>query len=139
MKCFFCVVYHSAYPVSDDTLFQSIPRPTSFKNTFGMFGLSSFRRPDSRIVIMTSSYPDSVDALKLRLAQTLRTPGINHLIAIEQLPYSGLPTYRFPGDKPDVMILCHSIENRRFAITDVQDSLYEEFLQYGKATVGKDT
>ena len=87
---------------------------------------------------MTSSYPKSVAALKLRLEQTLRTAGISQLIVIEQLPYCDLPTYRFPDDKPDVMILCHSVEYRRFAITDVQDSMYDEFLQYCKATIGKD-
>ncbi|XP_071491342.1 uncharacterized protein [Diadema antillarum] len=54
-----------------------------------------------------------------------------------QLPYNDLKNYRLPADEIDGVILCHSIHNRRFAITDVMDALYNEFLRHAAATFGK--
>ena len=85
---------------------------------------------------MTSSYPESVHGLKMKLDLT-RALGFNSEVNVEQLPYSCLREYRFQGDHSDVIILCHSVENRRFAITDVHDSLYDEFLQNCMEIVGK--
>ncbi|XP_072181244.1 uncharacterized protein [Diadema setosum] len=54
-----------------------------------------------------------------------------------RLPYNDLKNYRLPADEIDGVILCHSIHNRRFAITDVMDALYNEFLRHAAATFGK--
>ena len=85
---------------------------------------------------MTSSLTSSVDALKQRLEELCSTLiGIVGEIRTLNLPYSGIDSYRFSNDEHfDVMILCHS--NRRFAITDVVDFLYDKFLAYCNA-IGK--
>ena len=100
-----------------------------------------FLKPEPRgisVVIMTSSLTSSVHALNQRLEELCSTMiGIVGEVRILELPYSGIDSYRFSNDEHfDVMILCHSIQNRRFAITDVVDSLYDEFLAYCNA-IGK--
>ncbi|XP_003729462.2 uncharacterized protein LOC100890563 [Strongylocentrotus purpuratus] len=54
-----------------------------------------------------------------------------------QLPYSGIDRFSVKGNGMDVMILCHSIDNRRFSITDVMDALYTKFLPNAAKTLGK--
>ncbi|XP_071495468.1 uncharacterized protein [Diadema antillarum] len=45
-----------------------------------------------------------------------------------QLPYSDLDSFELARGIVDGIILCHSIHNRRFSITDVDDALYDKFL-----------
>lgn len=52
------------------------------------------------------------------------------------IPYSGIGCFSVKGKGMDVMILCHSIDNRRFSITDVMDALYTEFLPNAAKTLG---
>ena len=81
---------------------------------------------------MTSSLTSSVNALQEKLNELCSTQKeIIREVKTLQLPYSGIDSYRFSDDdKADVIVLCHSIHNRRFAITDVVDSLYDEFIAY---------
>ena len=87
---------------------------------------------------MTSSYLHEVAALvqKIRdLSKILYFIGdVNDL----QIPYVGLDSYRLPtSENKNVVILCHSVQNRRLAITDVEGSLYENLLKQSSAVMGK--
>ncbi|XP_003731132.3 uncharacterized protein LOC100890064 [Strongylocentrotus purpuratus] len=56
-----------------------------------------------------------------------------------ELPYNDLDSFTLDGwDKSDVVILCHSIENRRLSLTDVTDALYDNFIQKVSKLIGKD-
>ncbi|XP_071507171.1 uncharacterized protein [Diadema antillarum] len=54
-----------------------------------------------------------------------------------QLPYSDLDSFELARGTVDGIILCHSIHNRRFSITDVDDALYDKFLPCMAETYGK--
>ncbi|XP_041457023.1 uncharacterized protein LOC121409227 [Lytechinus variegatus] len=75
-----------------------------------------------------------IDELTHRLCDNVE--GIDHV----SLPYSDLDSFK-PTDwnKTDVVILCHSINNRRLSITDVTDALYNEFLKMVTKHCGKDS
>ncbi|XP_041474436.1 uncharacterized protein LOC121423185 [Lytechinus variegatus] len=87
---------------------------------------------------MTSSDPSIIEGLrtKLRALQSSR-PNLIEAVKVYQLPYSGLKDHTFKEDV-DIMVLCHSIENRKFSITNVTDSLYDEFFEYSNEKLGKD-
>ena len=53
-----------------------------------------------------------------------------------QLPYNDLDSFRLDEEGLHGVILCHSIHNRRFAITDVLDALYDKFLPHAKKLYG---
>ena len=96
-------------------------------------------RPIS-ISICTCAQADSVKALLNYLKKLKRDKP--HLkikdVKVHLLPYNDLDKYRFfPQNPVDVMVLCHSVVSRRFAITDVLDSLYDKFLPYCRKVVGK--
>ncbi|XP_072181302.1 uncharacterized protein [Diadema setosum] len=55
-----------------------------------------------------------------------------------QLPYNDLDSFKLPRDTVDGIILCHSIHNRRFSITDVDDALYDKFLPRMAETFGRE-
>ncbi|XP_071476303.1 uncharacterized protein [Diadema antillarum] len=54
-----------------------------------------------------------------------------------KLPYNDIDKFSVADSGIDVMLLCHSIHNRRFAITDVTDALYQKFLPKAARVVGK--
>lgn len=55
-----------------------------------------------------------------------------------ELPYNDLDSFTLDGwDKSDVVVLCHSIENRRLSLTDVTDALYDNFIQKVSKLIGK--
>ncbi|XP_030840285.1 uncharacterized protein LOC115923530 [Strongylocentrotus purpuratus] len=64
-----------------------------------------------------------------------------HMIAdvrFRSLPYNDIDSFKFPSNDPvDVMVLCHSIQNRGFSITNVLNALYEKHLKYCRDVVGK--
>ncbi|XP_041474324.1 hornerin-like [Lytechinus variegatus] len=100
-------------------------------------------RPVS-ISICTSAYESNVRGLLTFLEDmkdVMLKDGHNLIknVKIHELPYNNLDDYEFPANKPvDVMILCHSINNRRFAITDVMDALYDKYLPYCQRVIGKE-
>eukprot|EP00057_Strongylocentrotus_purpuratus_P028348 XP_011682822.1 PREDICTED: uncharacterized protein LOC105446989 [Strongylocentrotus purpuratus] len=53
------------------------------------------------------------------------------------LPYNDIDHFGIKGSDVNIMILCHSINNRRFAITDVMDALYDKFLPNSANILGK--
>ncbi|XP_071476296.1 uncharacterized protein [Diadema antillarum] len=54
-----------------------------------------------------------------------------------QLPYNDVSDFSFRDLPVDVVILCHSIHNRRMAVTDVTDALYDIFLPNASRLLGK--
>ncbi|XP_071504862.1 uncharacterized protein [Diadema antillarum] len=91
------------------------------------------------ISVCTSSPESSVQGLLDLLRRWQRAK--SELIAevkFHPLPYNDIDEYRFKDSDPvDVMILCHSIFNRRFAITDVADAQYDKYLDYCSKVIGR--
>ncbi|XP_071507184.1 uncharacterized protein [Diadema antillarum] len=85
------------------------------------------------IGVCTSALETNIQALLTRLRETS-----NADIKFVQLPYNDVGSYRLDSRNMDGIILCHSIHNRRFAITDVTDALYDEFLPRAMRVFGKD-
>eukprot|EP00057_Strongylocentrotus_purpuratus_P024513 XP_011678987.1 PREDICTED: triadin-like [Strongylocentrotus purpuratus] len=98
----------------------------------------SKERPVS-ISVCTSAYDYNVQGLVSFLKDIMKDqPELIKEVKFHALPYNDLDHYTFPKDHPvDVMLLCHSINNRRFAITDVMDALYDKYLPYCARVVGK--
>ena len=55
-------------------------------------------------------------------------PDLDLDVQYYELPYNDIDHFEIKGSDVNIMILCHSINNRRFAITDVLDALYDKFL-----------
>ncbi|XP_041477128.1 uncharacterized protein LOC121425191 [Lytechinus variegatus] len=93
------------------------------------------------------------ETVKLRLAvceagHRGRVQGLLHMLSrtypeleVEyyELPYNRneIDDFKLASDT-NLVLLCHSIGNRRIVITDVQGALYDEFLNYTAETVGRD-
>ncbi|XP_041485987.1 uncharacterized protein LOC121432198 [Lytechinus variegatus] len=58
-------------------------------------------------------------------------------VNFESLPYNINEMDEFDLRRVDVLLLCHSIENRRFSITDVTGALYDRFLHRAMKHLGK--
>ncbi|XP_072167895.1 uncharacterized protein [Diadema setosum] len=91
------------------------------------------------VAVMTQSHESSVDELmkRLRAAQGEQSLPLGD-VKFLQLPEHGLDTFTFPSQTIDVMILCCSINFRRFSVTDVQDALYGVFLANARRTFGRE-
>ncbi|XP_071491312.1 uncharacterized protein [Diadema antillarum] len=85
------------------------------------------------IGVCTSAMETNIGALLTRLRETS-----NANIKFVELPYNDVGSFPLGSVKVDGIILCHSIHNRRFAITDVMDALYDEFLPRAARVFGKD-
>ena len=82
---------------------------------------------------MTSSHTDSIRELKKELNEK-----IADAVELLQLPYVGLSDYVLPSDITRyAVILCHSVQHRRLAITDLEDAFYVEFLEQCKQKISK--
>ncbi|XP_071495458.1 uncharacterized protein [Diadema antillarum] len=89
-------------------------------------------RMSTIIGVCSSARRDNVSGLLSRLN---RIPNVG--AEFVKLPYNDLDRFRLPRGRLHAIILCHSIHNRCFAITDVRDALYNKFLPYAKHTLGK--
>ncbi|XP_054773374.2 uncharacterized protein LOC129281465 [Lytechinus pictus] len=58
-------------------------------------------------------------------------------VNFEPLPYNINEMDKFDLRRLDVLLLCHSIENRSFSITDVGGALYDRFLHRAMKHLGK--
>ncbi|XP_072181595.1 uncharacterized protein [Diadema setosum] len=85
------------------------------------------------IGVCTSALETSIQALLTHLRETS-----NANIKFVKLPYNDVGSYRLDSMNVDGIILCHSIHNRRFGITDVMDALYDEFLPNARRVFGRD-
>eukprot|EP00057_Strongylocentrotus_purpuratus_P028355 XP_011682829.1 PREDICTED: uncharacterized protein LOC105446992 [Strongylocentrotus purpuratus] len=64
-------------------------------------------------------------------------PDLDLDVQFYQLPYNDIDHFEIKGSDVNIMILCHSINNRRFAITDVMNALYDKFLPNSTNILGK--
>ncbi|XP_063953082.1 uncharacterized protein LOC129256330 [Lytechinus pictus] len=85
------------------------------------------------IGVCTSAMESNVSVLLSKLRSSL--PMIT--IRMVSLPYNDLDSFRLELQGLDGLILCHSINNRRFAITNVTDALYDSFLPRAKKLLSK--
>ena len=90
-----------------------------------------------RIAVCSSSYESNVAALisKMRQLTHEQPQGTVH-VDFKELPYNEIENFRF-HDKIDVMVLCHSKNNRGISITDVNGAIYGEYLPYCRKVFGK--
>ena len=93
--------------------------------------------PESRILqvyVCTSAKQFGVqafiDEFKVRFYDLVET------VQYYELPDNDIDKFSFKGKDIDIMLLCHSINDRRFAITDVQDAIYDKFLRNAAKTLG---
>eukprot|EP00057_Strongylocentrotus_purpuratus_P002101 XP_003723845.1 PREDICTED: uncharacterized protein LOC100891260 isoform X1 [Strongylocentrotus purpuratus] len=84
------------------------------------------------IGICTSALRSNIKALIAKVSCLT-----NVTVRFIELPYNGLDSFRLSSAGLDGVIICHSINNRRFAITDVMDALYDKFLPHVKQELGK--
>ncbi|XP_071478342.1 uncharacterized protein [Diadema antillarum] len=97
--------------------------------------------PNRRVsVSLCTSAPSTVTALESALENLRRkSPQLVSDVRVRRLPYNDLDTFRFLASEPvDVMVLCHSTNNRGFAITNVTNALYEKYLTYCNKIIGRD-
>eukprot|EP00057_Strongylocentrotus_purpuratus_P005171 XP_003730359.2 PREDICTED: uncharacterized protein LOC100893300 [Strongylocentrotus purpuratus] len=90
------------------------------------------------IYICTSSSTRSIHWLKKKLQTSSDS---SRCVVLElELPFNRLEDFQFPSEvnRTDAMILCHSVHNRGFSITDVQNSIYDEFLKNCNQVFGRD-
>ncbi|XP_041459282.1 uncharacterized protein LOC121410943 isoform X1 [Lytechinus variegatus] len=98
---------------------------------FPIVGKSLKKRRSSMAVtigVCTSAMESNVSVLLSKLRSSL--PMIT--IMMVSLPYNDLDSFRLELQGLDGLILCHSINNRRLAITNVLDALYDKFLPRAK-------
>ncbi|KEI70593.1 hypothetical protein [Endozoicomonas elysicola] len=91
------------------------------------------------IIVASSAYEENMEGF----IKALRDRGCRTLFL--SLPYNDLDANgekiirNVKKENPDMqLILCHSIFNRRFAITDVPDALYNKFLPVAARILGKE-
>ncbi|XP_072178520.1 uncharacterized protein [Diadema setosum] len=88
-----------------------------------------------RVLVCTSSLQSNVqgfiDCISREFGHLTRD------IQFCQLPYNDVSDFSFRDRPVDAVILCHSIHNRRMAITDVTDALYDKFLPRAEHLLGK--
>nr|XP_054749885.1 uncharacterized protein LOC129255562 [Lytechinus pictus] len=85
------------------------------------------------IGICTSALKSNIEAF---IEKVKSRPNV--AVKFIQLPYNDLDSFRLPSEELDGVIICHSINNRRFAITDVTDALYDKFLPHVQNKIGKE-
>ncbi|XP_041474075.1 uncharacterized protein LOC121422902 [Lytechinus variegatus] len=103
-----------------------------------LFGrLWSFSRRKPHIYLCTSMDPSTISGLKEHLKP--KCDPCRSILQEQELPHGGLDEFRLPPEasRRDAVILCHSVQNRGLAITDVENSIYEEFLKHCNAVFGK--
>nr|XP_054749889.1 uncharacterized protein LOC129255567 [Lytechinus pictus] len=99
----------------------------------GCQNISQGVRENVTVGICTSALESNIEAL-LNKVKSLPNVAVKSI----QLPYNDLDSFRLSSEGLDGVIICHSINNRRFAITDVRDALYDKFLPHVKEVFGKD-
>ena len=88
----------------------------------------------------SSAVPTNVEGFIVAFKD--RFGGIIETVEFVKLPYSRLDEdfdleKVVDDNRYDVLILCHSINNRRLSITDVTDALYDKFVPRASSKVGK--
>ncbi|XP_071495471.1 uncharacterized protein [Diadema antillarum] len=89
------------------------------------------------VIGVCSSGPESSINRLLRVLRDLSSRSGDEVRFI-QLPYNDLDSFKLARGTVDGIVLCHSIHNRRFSITDVDDALYDKFLPRMAETFGRE-
>ena len=94
-------------------------------------------RPEDVIAVCSSAQQTNIQGLLDELHNLDKFKGVLRFEFV-QLPYNDLDNYRLRIGEGHLigLILCHSIHNRRFAITDVLDALYDKFLPHARDLLG---
>nr|XP_054763352.1 uncharacterized protein LOC129269936 [Lytechinus pictus] len=95
-------------------------------------------RPIS-ISVCSSAYGHNVQGFITKLNE-LKTshPHMISDVRFRSLPYNDIDSFKFPSNDPvDVMVLCHSVNNRGFSITDVVNAVYGKYLDNCHNVIGK--
>eukprot|EP00057_Strongylocentrotus_purpuratus_P024514 XP_011678988.1 PREDICTED: uncharacterized protein LOC100888403 [Strongylocentrotus purpuratus] len=86
------------------------------------------------ISVCSSAYEHNVKGFMSKLTELQMITDVR----FRSLPYNDINSFRFLSNDPvDVMVLCHSVQNRGFSITNVLNALYEKHLQYCHDVIGK--
>ncbi|XP_003727663.1 uncharacterized protein LOC100888478 [Strongylocentrotus purpuratus] len=88
-----------------------------------------------KVSVCTSANAINVQGFIDQLAS--KFPDLDLDVQYYELPYNDIDHFEIKGSDVNIMILCHSINNRRFAITDVLDALYDKFLPNSAKILGK--
>ena len=88
-----------------------------------------------KVAVYSGSREENVAGLIQEIRD--RMPGCVEEVKFVQLPYNISDMLKMKLDKKYYMLLCHSINNRRFSITNVTDALYDDFLRKAKKKLGK--
>ena len=94
-----------------------------------------------RVGVCSSAVPTNVEGFIVEFRA--RFEGIIESAEFIKLPYSRLDEdfdleATVDEQRIDVLILCHSINNRRLSLTDVTDALYDKFIPRASRKVGKE-
>nr|XP_054766242.1 uncharacterized protein LOC129273243 [Lytechinus pictus] len=98
--------------------------------------LESDGRKPLKVSVCTSATATNVQGFIDELS--IKFPDLDLDVRHFELPYNDIDHFKFKTSDVGTMILCHSINNRRFAITDVMDALYDKFLPYSAKKLGKE-
>ncbi|XP_041457946.1 uncharacterized protein LOC121410127 [Lytechinus variegatus] len=88
-----------------------------------------------KVAVYTSSDRENVKGLITEIRE--RMADCVEEVKYVQLPYNISDMQKMKLDKNYYMLLCHSINNRRFSITNVTDALYDDFLKKAKKRLGR--
>ncbi|XP_054752493.1 uncharacterized protein LOC129258068 [Lytechinus pictus] len=88
-----------------------------------------------KVAVYTCSDSENVEGL----INEIREKMADHVEEVKyvQLPYNISDMQKMKLDKNYYMLLCHSINNRRFSITNVTDALYDDFLKKARKQLGR--
>nr|XP_054773367.1 uncharacterized protein LOC129281456 [Lytechinus pictus] len=89
-----------------------------------------------KVTVCSCSLRENVSGLIQYIRKNI-SDVVTEEVEFKSLPYniSDIDKFRLRGI--DVLLLCHSIDNRGFLITDVTDALYDTFLPRAKKYLGK--
>lgn len=87
------------------------------------------------VCVCSGSHSDNVQGLIQQIQEDM--PDVVKTVRFQTLPYNIRDMNAFDFRGIDVLLLCHSIENRRFSLTNVTDALYDGFLPEAKKFVGE--
>ncbi|XP_041485986.1 uncharacterized protein LOC121432197 [Lytechinus variegatus] len=87
-----------------------------------------------KVTVCSSNLEENVSGLIQHIQQ--RLPDVVEMVEFRSLPYNISDIEKFDLRGIDVLLLCHSMNNRLLSITDVTDALYDRFLTRAKKYLG---
>ncbi|XP_041452475.1 uncharacterized protein LOC121405610 [Lytechinus variegatus] len=97
--------------------------------------LSDSVRNNVNVTVCCQGYSQAVSGLIHYIEQNMTD--VVESVNFESLPYNINEMDEFDLRRVDVLLLCHSIKNRRYPITDVTGALYDSFLYRAMKHLGK--